>query len=152
MRYRILCVGKVKDEFYRKEIEFLCSQICKSGSSLDIIEFPDKKIPENMKEKNRELFLEKECQTMWNKISGRNYVVALCIEGKEISTEQHKECAKQAAEQGYEDITYLIGGSLGLPDRLKKRAELRLSFSKMTFPHQLMRMVLCEEIYGLCQT
>ena len=76
----------------------------------------------------------------------KDYVIALCIEGKEITTNQHKEYVSKAVENGYECITYVIGGSLGLPEKIKNRANLKMSFSKMTFPHQMMRMVLCEEI------
>lgn len=149
MKYKILCVGKIKDNFYRNEIESLCNQINKKTGSIEILEFPDEKIPEKLKDKNRELFLEKECNRMFGKITGRDYVIALCIEGKEITTKQHREYIKKAADNGYEAITYVIGGSLGLPVRIKERANLRLSFSKMTFPHQMMRMVLCEEILNM---
>ena len=96
-----------------------------------------------MKDKNKEPFLEKECERLEKKISQKDYVIALCIEGKEITTNQHREYVVKAIENGYESITYVIGGSLGLPNKIKNRANLKLSFSKMTFPHQRMRMVLC---------
>ena len=86
---------------------------------------------------------------MSDKISTKDYVIALCIEGKEITTVQHWNHIKKAEEDGYERITYIIGGSLGLPAMIKKRAGFKMSFSKMTFPHQMMRMVLCEEILNM---
>lgn len=149
MKYKILCVGRIKDSFYRNEIESLCSQINRRAGSVEILEFPDEKIPGKLKDRNKELFLEKECNRMFEKITGRDYVIALCIEGKELTTKQHREYINKAAENGYEEITYVIGGSLGLPVRIKERANLKLSFSKMTFPHQMMRMVLCEEILNM---
>lgn len=146
MKYRILCIGKIKDTFFKEAISNICKKIQKGQNEIVIFEFSDEKIPEHMKERNKESFLEKECERLEKKISGKDYVIALCIEGKEITTNQHKNYVNQAKRNGYESITYVIGGSLGLPERIKKRANLRLSFSKMTFPHQLMRMVLCEEI------
>lgn len=147
MHYKILCIGKMKDVFYRSEIAALCDKIEKQHNQLEIIEFPDSKIPDNLKEQNKEAFLEKECSPIMERISNRDYVIALCVEGKEIGTGKHSDCIKKAMENEYESITYVIGGSLGLPKKIKERANLKLSLSKMTFPHQLMRMVLCEEIY-----
>lgn len=149
MNYRILCIGKIKDCFYRRGIEEISRLLEKNQHKLEIFEFPDEKIPANLKEKNKESFLEKECQRLEQKITNRDYVIALCIEGKEITTRQHKEYVVKAKEDGYESITYIIGGSLGLPEQIKKRANLKMSFSKMTFPHQMMRLVLCEEIANL---
>ena len=149
MTYSIYCVGKIKDTFYRDEITEIVNDIRKKGHELIICEFPDEKIPDNLKEKNKELFIEKECRRMFEKITSKDYVIALCIEGKEISSKQHRECVKKAIDQGFTNIVYLIGGSLGLPEMIKKRANLKMSFSKMTFPHQMMRMVLCEEIKNI---
>ncbi len=149
MRYHILCVGKIKDGFYREEIKNITEHLKRRGHMLEITEFPDEKIPENLKESNKEVFLEKECRRMFEKINGKDCVIALCIEGKELTTKKHKEFVERAREDGFERIVYVIGGSLGLPEQLKKRANLKLSFSKMTFPHQMMRMVLCEEIQNM---
>lgn len=146
MTYSILCVGKIKDGFYRDEIKDISKIIQKKGHCLEIFELPDEKIPENLKEKNKEAFIEKECSRMFDRITGKDYVIALCIEGKEMTTKKHKEFVERAREDGFERIVYVIGGSLGLPEKIKQRANLKLSFSRMTFPHQLMRMVLCEEI------
>ncbi len=149
MTYTIMCVGKIKDAFYRDEIKKYSELIRKKGHNLEIYELPDEKIPDNLKDKNKESFIEKECRRMYEKITSKDYVIALCIEGKEITTKKHKEYINFAKEDGYQKIVYVIGGSLGLPETMKKRANLKLSFSKMTFPHQMMRMVLCEEIYNI---
>lgn len=149
MKYKILCVGKIKDEYYKDEIVNICNVIRKRNHEIEIIEYPDLKIPDHLKEQNIESFLEKECSKMIEKITNRDYVIALCIEGKEITTNQHKQYVEKAIKDGCETVIYVIGGSLGLPELIKKRANLKLSFSKMTFPHQMMRMILCEEIKNL---
>lgn len=146
MNVQILCIGKVKDKFNREQIKLCCDRINKGQHQISVFEYPDMKIPVHMKENGIEDFLEKEWQKPMQKITGKDYVVALCIEGKELSTKQHISNIRQAVCNEYQSVTYLIGGSLGLPEQLKKRANLKISFSKMTFPHQLMRVVLCEEI------
>lgn len=146
MKFQILCIGKIKDEFYQRQISGLCTKLKMEHHFINIVEYPDERIPEKLSAKNKEIFLEKECAKLIDRISSRDYVIALCIEGKEITTKQHREYMSRAVESGYETITYVIGGSLGLPEQIKKRANLKMSFSKMTFPHQMMRMVLCEEI------
>ncbi|MCM1178796.1 MAG: 23S rRNA (pseudouridine(1915)-N(3))-methyltransferase RlmH [Clostridium sp.] len=149
MKYRILCIGKIKDSYYRAEIEDIQKRLLRANHHLDILEFPDEKIPEHVNEKQRQQILEKEGAHFLKRFTNRDYVVALCIEGTELTTGQHREAVKKAFEDGYESVTYLIGGSLGLSEELKKRSHMKLSFSKMTFPHQLMRMVLCEEIQNV---
>lgn len=146
MKYRILCIGKIKDSYYRAEIADIQRRLVSTKNNLEILEFPDEKIPERVNEKQKKQILEKEGKHFLKRITNRDYVIALCIEGKELTTRQHSEAVKKACENGYESVTYLIGGSLGLSEELKKRSDMKLSFSRMTFPHQLMRMVLCEEI------
>lgn len=151
MVYRIMCVGKMKDSFYRNEIDRWQEKVRKLGQQLEIVEFPDLRIPDNLKEENKEAFLEKECSRMRDKITNRDYVIALCIEGKELITKKHAAHIRKAKEWECDSVTYVIGGSLGLPKWVKQRANLCMSFSKMTFPHQMMRMVLCEEITNAIQ-
>ena len=146
MRFKILCVGKIKDKYIRDEIQSLCGKIRKHGNSIEIIEIPDIKIPDKIKDEKKGAFLQKECEPMRSKIGRSDYVIALCIEGKELDSDKHRSYIDKAVDMGKENISYVIGGSLGLPDWIKERADLKLSFSKMTFPHQLMRMVLLEEI------
>ena len=149
MKYKILCVGKVKEKFFKDESSILTDIIRKKGNAIDIIELQDLKIPDNLKISSVEGFLEKECSPMFDKIKGSDYVIALCIEGREITTAKHRSIVDKAYDMGKECITYVIGGSMGLPDKIKQRADMKLSFSKMTFPHQLMRVVLLEEISHL---
>lgn len=146
MYFQILCIGKIKEEFYRRQIDGICTKLQMGQHTVRIIEYPDSPVPERLPENKREAFLEKECARLAGKITARDYVIALCIEGKELSSKEHRRYIEKAAEQEFDTITYVIGGSLGLPEQIKKRANLRMSFSKMTFPHQIMRLVLCEEI------
>ena len=146
MKYKILCIGKIKDQFYKDEIEKYCENVRLKGHQLEVIEFSDEKIPEHLNDKIKKQILDKECDRMYAKIAKRDYVIALCIEGKEITSKQHQQYLELARDNGCEGVVYLIGGSLGLSDTIKSRANLKMSFSKMTFPHQMMRMVLCEEI------
>lgn len=151
MNFRILCIGKIKDGFYKRQIDGLCADINAASHHIEITEFPDKRIPERMTDKGRETFLEDECGRLMQRISPRDFVIALCIEGKELGTKQHREYIDRALRDGFDTVTYVIGGSLGLPEQIKRRANLKMSFSKMTFPHQMMRMVLCEEIAGIAE-
>ena len=149
MKIQILCVGKIKDSYNKTLIEDYCKRIRKKNHSIEIKEYPDLKIPERINENQIETLLEKECEKMIKSISDKDYVIALCVEGKEITTKKHGEYVKKALNDKDTTITYVIGGSLGIPENIEKRANLKLSFSKMTFPHQLMRVVLCEEINNL---
>lgn len=91
--------------------------------------------------------LEDEGEDILSKLDPRAYVIALCIEGKELSSEELSETFEKASIDGFSNITFIIGSSHGLSQKVKKKAHLKLSFSKMTFPHQLMRVILTEQIY-----
>ncbi len=149
MNYCIMCVGKMKDSFYRQHIKDICQDISCRQNRIEIMEFADEKILKRMSPKEREIILEREGQRILEKIEKGSYIIALCIEGREITTRQHAELIRKAMETGYHKVVYLIGGSLGLSDKVKQKADKKISFSKMTFPHQLMRMVLCEEIRNM---
>lgn len=146
MKYQIVCIGRMKDAYFRDIIAECQEQIKRSGSQLEIAEYPDLRIPDRLQGQEKERFLEKECARIMERIQVEDYMIALCIEGKELTTGQHRQYVRDAVQNGKQRITYVIGGSLGLPEKLKKRADLKFSFSRMTFPHQMMRMVLCEEI------
>lgn len=149
MQYVILCIGKIKDSFYRNLIDDYCNEVRRRQHQLLIYEFPDEKIPNRLSDKMKDGILQKEGAKLLSNITARDYVLALCIEGVEVTTSQHKQIIDEAYKNGYERIVYVIGGSLGLWEQIKQRANKKLSFSKMTFPHQLMRMVLCEEITNI---
>ena len=146
MKITILCVGKVKEKFYREGIlEFTkrLSRYCK----LEIIEVPDEKTTEDASETEIRIIKEKEGERILKNIKEDAYVISLCIEGKQLDSEALSEKIEKLGIQGTSHIYFIIGGSLGLADEVVKRADFKLSFSPMTFPHQLMRLILLEQIY-----
>ena len=146
MKITILCVGKVKEKFYRDAIdEFVkrLSRYCK----LEIIEVADEKTEEQASETEIRLVKEKEGERLLKNIKEDAFVVTLCIDGKQLDSEELSEKIEKLGIQGTSHIYFVIGGSLGLSDEVIKRADFKLSFSKMTFPHQLMRVILLEQIY-----
>ena len=146
MKITILCVGKVKEKFYRDGIaEFVkrLNRYCK----LEIIEVGDEKTAEEASETEIRIVKEKEGERLLKNIKDDAYVVCLCIDGKQLNSEQLSEKIEKLGIQGTSHIYFVIGGSLGLADDVVKRANFKLSFSPMTFPHQLMRLILLEQIY-----
>lgn len=146
MKITILCVGKVKEKFYRDAIdEFVkrLSRYCK----LEIIEVADEKTQEQASETEIRIVKEKEGERILKNIKDDAYVITLCIDGKQLDSEELSGKIEKLGLQGSSHIYFVIGGSLGLADEVIKRADFKLSFSKMTFPHQLMRVILLEQIY-----
>ena len=146
MKITIISVGKIKEKFFDdaiKEYSKRLSKYCK----LNIVEVKDEKTKENASQTEEDIVKETEGKRILDKISDSSKVIALAIEGKELDS---VELAKQIEEfriSGTSDITFVIGGSLGLHKTVIDRADMKLSFSKMTFPHQLMRVILLEQIY-----
>ena len=146
MKISVVCVGKVKEKFYRDAIDEFSkrlSRYCK----LEIIEVADEKTPDQASETEVKLIKDKEGDRILNSIKDDAYVICLCIDGKSLSSEELAEKMEQITIQGSSHICFVIGGSLGLADSVVKRADFKLSFSKMTFPHQLMRVILLEQVY-----
>ena len=138
MVIKLVVLGNIKEKYYRNLIEEY-SALIKKKYSFEIIELKDESIPRNAKESIMDKVLAH--------ISSSDYVVALCIEGKKTDSEKLKKVINHATQRGVNNIIFVIGGSLGLSDKVVKRADYRLSFSDMTFPHQLMRVILLEQIY-----
>lgn len=148
MKIRILCVGKVKEEFYRRRIREYSEEIQKHHS-FEIIEVADEKTEENMSEaeRNKRLSLEGERLLKHLSRNAGEYVVAFCIEGKPITSRDWQRMLKVQAEQNeIRQLTFIIGGSLGLDPSVTALANQRWSISNLTFPHQLMRVILTEQI------
>lgn len=145
MNITIICVGKLKEKYLKDAIAEYSKRLYRFAS-FEIIEIPDKKIPDNAGEKIELQILEKEGEAILSKIKNNSYVIAMCVEGKLISSEELAEEIKKSAMRN-PNITFVIGGSLGLSDAVKKRADIRVSFGRITLPHQLMRVVLSEQIY-----
>ena len=146
MRVNIVCVGKIKEKYLKlgiDEFKKRLSKYCK----LEIIELEDEKAPENLSDKEMLMIKEKEGKKILSKIKDNSYVIALAIDGKNLSSEELAETINKLGVRGISNITFVIGGSLGLSDEVLSRADYKLSFSKMTFPHQLMRLILLEQVY-----
>ncbi|MBU5438042.1 23S rRNA (pseudouridine(1915)-N(3))-methyltransferase RlmH [Tissierella sp. MSJ-40] len=146
MNIRIVSVGKIKEKYIQdgiKEFSKRLSRYC----NLEIIEVEDEKAPENLSEKEIEIIKSKEGERILSKIPQNSFVISLAIEGKSLSSEGLAEKIKNLMIDGANDITFVIGGSLGLSENIIGRSNFELSFSKMTFPHQLMRLILLEQIY-----
>lgn len=146
MKITILCVGKVKEKFYRDAIDEFSkrlSRYCK----LDIIEVADEKTVENASDTEIRLIKTKEGERILKNIKDDAFVITLCIDGKQLDSVELSDKINSLGISGVSHIYFIIGGSLGLSDEVIKRADFKLSFSKMTFPHQLMRVILLEQIY-----
>lgn len=145
MTVNIICVGKIKEDYFVKataEFEKRLSRFC----SFNVICLADKSIPDNPSAAECNAVLEKEGEQILKKIGKGDIVVAMCIEGKQLSSEQLAAKLADFQMQG-STIDFIIGGSLGLSDAVKKRADFRLSMSSMTFPHRIARLMLEEQIY-----
>ncbi len=146
MKITVLCVGKIKEKYFTdavKEYTKRLSRYCKP----EIIEVADEKTPDRASEHEEELIRKKEGERLKKYIKEDSYVIALAIEGKQYSSEEFADKLHRLGLHGESHIIFLIGGSIGLWEELLQEADELLSFSKMTFPHQLMRVVLLEQVY-----
>ncbi|CEP82416.1 23S rRNA (pseudouridine(1915)-N(3))-methyltransferase RlmH [Paeniclostridium sordellii] len=146
MNITIISVGKLKEKYLKLGIEEFSKRLSKY-CKLDMIELDDEKCPENLSDKDMEIVKNKEGQKILSKIKNNSYVIALAIDGKNLSSEELADTISKLTVRGISHITFIIGGSLGLADEVLKRADYKLSFSKMTFPHQLMKLILLEQVY-----
>lgn len=146
MNITIITVGKLKEKYLKAAIDEYAkrlSRYCK----LDIIEVTDEKTPDNASEKEELQIKEKEGEGILKFIKDNMFVIALAIDGKQLSSEELAAYIKDLGIKGDSNLAFVIGGSLGLSKAVLNRANYKLSFSKMTFPHQLMRVILLEQIY-----
>ena len=149
-RVTVLCVGKLKEKFYADaaaEYVKRLQRYCK----LEIIELPEQRLPEDPSPAEIQRALRAEGAAIREKLPKGGAVVALCIEGKPCSSEELSRRMADFGIQGRTQVTFIIGGSFGLDEDVKKQADWRLSMSPMTFPHHLARVMLLEQIYRACQ-
>lgn len=143
---KIICVGKLKDAFFREASDEYMKRL-KAFCKAEIVEIPAANLPDDPNEAQIEAALEKEADTILRKLPSGALTVAMCVEGKLFSSEDMAKCIADASMRGNGDITFIIGGSYGIAERVKKQADIRMSASKMTFPHRLFRVMLLEQIY-----
>ena len=146
IKVNIICVGKLQEKYlkdavneYSKRLSGLCS--------FSITEIPEYRLPDNPSQAEIDNALEKEGKQIAEKIANGSVIIAMCIEGKMLSSEQLANAISNYATNGFSSLCFIIGGSFGLSNEVKKTAHLQLSMSSMTFPHQLARVLLCEQIY-----
>lgn len=146
MNISIITIGKLKEKYLKLGIDEYLKRLS-TYAKVDVIELPDEKAPENLSEIEMEQVKDKEGERILAKINDDTHVIALAIEGKMKSSDQLAKDLDQLATYGKSKIAFIIGGSLGLSKQVMNRANDTLSFSKMTFPHQLMRLILLEQVY-----
>jgi 23S rRNA (pseudouridine1915-N3)-methyltransferase len=146
MRITIIGVGKIKERFFEEAISEYVKRLSKY-CKLSIIEIPDEKAPEKLSTSQMKIVKDKEGDRILQKVKDTDYVICLEIEGKSLSSEELSSLIDKIGIDGNSDVTFIIGGSLGLSKNVLNRANFKLSFSRMTFPHQLMRVIALEQIY-----
>lgn len=146
MNIQIVSVGKLKEKYLKMGIEEYTKRLG-AYAKIELVEVADEKAPENLSEADMEIVKKKESDRILAKIGLDTYVIALAIEGKMKSSEQLANDIESLMTYGRSKIAFVIGGSLGLHEDVMKRSDEKLSFSKMTLPHQLMKLVLVEQVY-----
>lgn len=146
MKIKIACVGKIKERFYSEAIKEYSKRLA-AYANLEIVEVADEKTPDKASEAINRQIKEKEGSRLLAKIKEQEYVILLDLRGQMYSSEEMSQQLSQAMLSGKSDFTFVIGGSLGVSEAVKQRANEVWCFSKMTFPHQLMRVILLEQIY-----
>ena len=146
MKITIVCVGKVKEKFYQDAVKEYSKRLSRY-TKLDIAEVADEKTEEQSTEVEINLVKDKEGERILKAIKDDGYFVCLAIDGRQLDSVELSEKMNNLFVTGKSHIYFVIGGSLGLSDNVLKRADMKLSFSRMTFPHQLMRVILLEQIY-----
>ncbi|MCY9667689.1 23S rRNA (pseudouridine(1915)-N(3))-methyltransferase RlmH [Paenibacillus alginolyticus] len=146
MHIQILTVGKLKERYL---VDGIAEYVKRFGpyAKVQMIEVPDEKAPENMSPAEEQQVRVKEGERLLAKLAADVYVVALAIDGEMWTSEQLAGSLDKLATYGRSQVAFVIGGSLGLSSEVLRRADMRLSFGRMTLPHQLMRLVLVEQIY-----
>ena len=145
VKISVISVGKMKEKYFLQAIDEYAKRLSRY-TQLNLIELRDEPTPDNPTEKEKTLILSKEGARILEKIPKDAFVVTLCVEGKELSSEDFSALIEKTLLIN-SNIVFIIGGSLGLSDEIKSLSNFRLSFSPMTFPHRLMRVILLEQIY-----
>ncbi len=146
MHISIYCVGKLKKGFLSNGVKEYINRL-NNYCNLSIYEVKEEKAPENLSEAEKDMVKKAEGKNLLKCIKEDMYVIALEITGKQLSSEKLAKKLEVLGIQGKSNIAFIIGGSLGLSEEILKRSDFILSFSQMTFPHQLMRIILMEQIY-----
>lgn len=146
MKVRIVCIGKLKEKYWKSAVAEYSKRI--SGyANIEIVELKESKLPANPSPADEAAVLVREGENILGKIRDNDYVIAMEVEGKQLDSVELSRKIQSTFDTKASTIDFIIGGSLGLSDDVKKRADYGLSFSKLTFPHQMARVMLLEQIY-----
>lgn len=143
MKIKVVTVGKLKEKYLKDGIAEYSKRISRFAK-FEMIELSDEKTPDKASESENQKILEIEGQRILSKIADRDFVIVLAIEGKTFFSEEFSKQLEETSIKGFSTLTFIIGGSLGLSSSVKNRANLSVSFGRLTLPHQLMRLVLVE--------
>ena len=143
---KVIAVGKIKETYLTAAIGEYSKRLS-PYTRLEMIQVPDEKCPENLSEALKAQVTDKEGKQILSHITSKDYVISLEIKGKRMTSEAFASHMEMLRSTGHSEVVFVIGGSLGLSREVSERADLKLSFSDMTFPHQLMRVILLEQIY-----
>lgn len=146
MNIKIVCVGKLKEKYFKDGIAEYLKRMDRYAK-VEIVQVPDEKAPEKLSDAEMEKVKEIEGNRILSKIKDKEYVFVTAIKGSEYTSENFAQKISDVTTYGHSDITFVIGGSLGTSNAVNKRADELISFGKFTMPHQLMRLVLIEQIY-----
>ncbi len=146
LNVKIIATGNLKESYLRSACDEYKKRLG-AWAKVEEIELKEEKLPESPTSAQIELALEKEAKAIFEKINSRSYVIAMCVEGKELSSEELADKLSKIALSGYSELVFVIGSSFGLSPTVKSRADFKLSVSKLTFPHQLLRVILYETTY-----
>lgn len=146
MNIDIIVVGSIKEKYYTDAIKEYQKRL-RPYANVEIIEVDEYKIPNNASDQEIKIGMDKEMESILSKVKDKAYLISLAIEGKQISSEDFADKIMDLQVNGYPDVAFIIGGSYGMSEEIKRKSDMKLSFSKMTYPHQLMRVVLLEQIY-----
>ena len=146
MNIKILCIGNLKEKYW-KDAVLEYSKRLSSYCNLEINEQKEARLPTNASLADEKNVLSTEGQSLLKAINNTDYVIALDVKGKKLSSESLSTKLSDLGTNGNSDLVFVIGGSLGLSQEILERSNLKLSFSDMTFPHQMMRVILLEQIY-----
>lgn len=146
MKITVITVGKIKEKYLKDAIDEYCKRLSKY-CKLEIVEVADEKTPDNASTVVEDSIRSKEAERILKYVKDDAYVITLEINGKQVSSEELADKVEKLGIQGVSHIIFIIGGSIGLGREVLEKSDFALSFSKMTFPHQLMRVILLEQVY-----
>lgn len=146
MNITIICIGKLKEKYWTQAVEEYSKRL-RGYCSLEVVELKESRLPDKAGPAEELAVKEAEGREILKRIKDNMYVITLEVKGKMLSSEKLAEKIEQLGLSGDSNIAFVIGGSLGLSEEVSRRADFKLSFSEMTFPHQMMRVILLEQVY-----